>query len=612
MLNDDNRARVRANILLVEDNNVDAEWARRALGSAAHANIDMSVDHVNCLETALERLQNNDVHTIVLDLGLPDVAHGLEGIERILLLCPGMPVIVYSGSSYEQQGLAALNCGALFFFPKSSNDRDWFRSIVVHAIERHLLEENLRHVVEGSVDGMAIYNEANELLFANPAAARMLGLGGSNELVEPPFSLGTGGQNRVALNGILADVQVSTLRWNNAPAVLASLRDVTEHAGLERQLIQAQKMEAIALLVGGLAHDLNNHIMIVTGYAAELDKVLPRDSPARQDLNEIQMAGSRASTLVRRLLAFGREEVAEPQAVCPDEIVTAASKMFSQMIGAHIELTVETRCPDMMVLADSSQIEQVLVNLVINARDAMPSGGFLHLTTEQVVLTEQTLASVPGLADAGSYIKITVRDTGEGMDADVLQHAFDPFFTTKASDLGSGLGLATSYSIIKRFKGAIEVQSEPGSGTTFHVYLLALPANKSTLTPRRAHTAAPGGTETILLVEDDAGVRRLARQILEAKDYHVIEASDPIMALELGNAGIDLLVTDLVMPKMGGQDLYARLAEELPGLRALFVSGYSPELVVMRGILDANAHFLQKPFTPSELCRRVRDVLDAE
>lgn len=617
MLSLSNNIDAHANVLLIEDNLVDAEWAQRALRGTRRQDslLQIDVEHVDRLQLALRRLPDPEIDLIILDLGLPDVDDDLASVEKILALAPDVPIIVYSGSTYEQSGLAALDRGALYFFPKSSNDQRWFTNTVQRALERQQLQANLRHLIEVSVDGMAIFSQAGQLLFANPAALAMLEIDEAQVgQFQAPFSLEQGEIGQLKLGDkVTAELRLVAIEWNGNPAMLASMHDLTAHLRLERQLRQAQKMEAIGLLAGGLAHDLNNIITVVGGYANMIIEALPAGSPLLADLNEIQLAGERASTLIRRLLTFSKDNPGSPELISPDRVLMAAHSLLRRLIGEDIILSVSTGCADNRVLADPSELEQALVNLVINARDAMPDGGTLHLATRVLDLDESALQMIPGLSGTGTYVLVSVEDSGEGMDENVLNHIFEPFFTTKSTDRGTGLGLATTYAFVKQCGGSVHVYSEPGQGSLFRIYLPCENSTEKALITESAPEEVTGGTETILLVEDEAAVRRLAAQILGAKGYKVVEAADADTALQLvdqGDAAIDLLVTDIIMPGMNGKELAQLLQRRYPDLKTLFVSGYSLGSVSDRGIINQGAAFLQKPFSPFELNKIVRETID--
>jgi PAS domain S-box-containing protein len=389
-------------------------------------------------------------------------------------------------------------------------------------------------------------------------------------------------------------------------------RDVTEYKDLEEQFHQAQKMEAIGQLAGGIAHDFNNVLTLISSYAELLLDPLPPDAPQRADLDEIRAAAMRAGDLTRQLLAFSRRQVTESLVLDLNGIVSGMDKMLRRLLGDDVELTAALTTDLGRVRADHSQLEQVLLNLAVNARDAMPTGGKLTIETANVELDDAYTREHVGVV-AGPYVMLGVSDTGTGMDAATKARIFDPFFTTKAPGKGTGLGLATVYGIVKQSGGNVWVYSELGAGTTFKVYLPRVDAPLETPPIAEAFTGSLSGTETILVVEDNPSVRRLVSVVLKQHGYTVLDAPDPAEALELAggyDGRIALLFTDVVMPGMSGRELAERLEAIRTDMRVLYTSGYTDDAVLRHGILQAGVAFIQKPFTPPILLRRVRDVLD--
>jgi PAS domain S-box-containing protein len=389
-------------------------------------------------------------------------------------------------------------------------------------------------------------------------------------------------------------------------------RDVTERRELEEQLRQAQKMEAIGSLAGGVAHDFNNMMSAVVGFSELVLARLEDDHPVRRQVEEIHRAGERASEMTGQLLAFSRKQILQPRVLDVNAALAQAEKLLRRLIGEDIDL-VSVLDPELeAVEADPGQLEQVLLNLAVNARDAMPAGGKLTIETANVELSEGYAASHVEVAP-GSYVLVAVSDTGIGMDAKTQARIFEPFFTTKEHGKGTGLGLATVFGIVKQSGGHLSVYSEPGRGTTFKIYLPRAQAPASASQPSVGEEAAPRGQETVLLVEDEELVRNLEREALEGQGYTVLEARDGSHALELaGNhdGPIDLLLTDVVMPGLSGRELAERLAPLRPRMKVLYASGYTDEAIVRHGVLVPGIAFLPKPVTPSSLACKVREVLD--
>jgi PAS domain S-box-containing protein len=408
-------------------------------------------------------------------------------------------------------------------------------------------------------------------------------------------------------------VEVSSRR--SGDALMSVVRDIGERRELEQQLRQAQKMEAVGQLAGGIAHDFNNLLTIINTYGEIVLADLPEGDPRRDDVQEIRRAGQRAAELTRQLLAFSRKQLLDPRPVDLNAIVEEMEPMLRRLIGADVKV-ITRLCPQLWpVLADPGQLEQVIMNLVVNARDAMPEGGTLTIET-----TNETIGEHGGPhrtpVVAGDYARLVVRDTGHGMDAATRERIFEPFFTTKEPGRGTGLGLSTAYGIVRQSGGYIWCDSEPGGGCEFTIALPRLEEATRALPPRaEPHAAMPAGrgSGTVLVVEDEDAVRRLTRRILEEEGYTVLEACNGSEALRAAQerTSLDLVVTDVVMPEMSGRMLAARLAAVRPGLRVLYVSGYTGDDITRRGLDEPGIDLLQKPFAAAQLVQRVREVMAA-
>jgi two-component system, cell cycle sensor histidine kinase and response regulator CckA len=395
------------------------------------------------------------------------------------------------------------------------------------------------------------------------------------------------------------------------------IQDITERRALQEQLLQAQKMEGIGRLAGGVAHDFNNLLTAILGYVEVARLDLPDDLAAdhvlRSDLDEIAAAGDRAANLTRQLLAFASKQIVATVRLDLSAVVKDLLKMLSPLLGEDI--VVETFLEPQIgtIEADPGQIQQLLVNLAVNARDAMPEGGRLIIETACEDVSEAFAAANPG-ARSGPHIRLSVTDAGSGMTDEVRAHLFEPFFTTKERGKGTGLGLATCHGIVRQMRGHIRVFSEPGVGTTFRIFLPQVEGSAAALSPATPSSPTPTGTETVLVVEDETVVRRLAVLGLRAQGYTVVEAADGVEALEVAARiapNVDLVVSDVIMPGMSGPELLKRLAVVAPGAKRLLVSGHAEEAVLPAGLIDVGAAFLPKPFTPERLARKVREVLDA-
>ena len=386
---------------------------------------------------------------------------------------------------------------------------------------------------------------------------------------------------------------------------------ITGHKRLEEELRQSQKMEAVGQLAGGIAHDFNNVLNVIIGYSQLLLAKLAKDDPAHGRVEEIRKAGERAATLTQQLLAFSRKQVLHPRVVNLGDTLREIDHMLRRMIGEHIEVTATIDPHLAQVKIDPIQVQQLLMNLVVNARDAMPGGGKLtfELMNQEMDESAGRLHNIP----AGRYVMLSVSDNGSGMTPEVRRHVFEPFFTTKEVGQGTGLGLATVYGIVRQSGGHIWLYSEPGIGTTFKIFfpLVDEPRDRGAVELR---PKIGRGSETILLVEDDPALRALAQQVLSAAGYRVLTAEDgnaALLASEQHNGPIHLLLTDVVMPKMGGKEIASRLAVPRPGMKVLFMSGYTGNALAQQGTLDEAVGFIQKPWTPEALCQKIRAVLSA-
>jgi PAS domain S-box-containing protein len=410
------------------------------------------------------------------------------------------------------------------------------------------------------------------------------------------------------------EAHVQPLRSNEGEilGVIGVALDITDRKHLADQLRQSQKMQAVGELAGGVAHDFNNLLMVMKGHAEMLLDRLPEGGAELQNAKQIHEAAERAAGLTRQLLAFSRKQVLQPRVLDMNEAVGGMIQMVSRIIGESIELAFLPGSKLGCVKADPSQIEQVVLNLVVNARDAMPKGGRLTIETTNIDL-DNSYAASHAVVDAGPYVMLTVTDTGCGMDSETQARIFEPFFTTKGPGRGTGLGLATVYGVVKQSGGYIWVYSEIGHGTTFKVYLPRVAAPAEKLAPEKPPTAPSPGTETILFVEDEENVRELVSEYLKARGYTVLEAGDGIAALELAEkheGAIQMLITDVVMPKLSGRELATRVTARRQGLKVLYISGYTDDSVFRHGVLEGGMSFLQKPFNLKALAEKVREVLD--
>ncbi len=501
-------------------------------------------------------------------------------------------------------------------------------------------ELNFRSLVTNAPYGICRCDSTGKILDANPAFLQLLGHTSADQLIgQHIFGLYAENDQWFELADFLRSAEPFkglTAEWKRKDATTTLVRisgrsvssgpeggvvfelfaeDVTERRVLEQQLRQSQKMEAVGRLAGGIAHDFNNLLMVISGYSEFLLERLGAEPHLRGPAQEIASAAERASSLTRQLLAFSRKQMLAPRIVNLNDVATENIKMLTRMIGEDIDLVMVPGPSLWPVRADAGQIEQVIMNLAVNARDAMPSGGKLTIETSNVTLDED-YARVHAPLPAGDYVMVALSDTGDGMDNETQSHIFEPFFTTKGTK-GTGLGLSTVYGIIKQSGGYIWVHSEVGKGTTFKIYLPRVASTGQAA----AQVAAPveyrkvePGTETILLVEDEANLRYLARQYLEKQGYKVIEAADGAVAMQIAVAHdkvIHLLLTDVIMPGMNGRELAQRICEIRPNVKVLYMSGYTENMIGHDGVLDDGVRLLQKPFNLRDLKSIVREVLDS-
>lgn len=445
------------------------------------------------------------------------------------------------------------------------------------------------------------------------------------------------GRERVAVGfeacmtiGMPLDIEVEVLTANKRPIfvrlraeadrdadgtivrVNAALQDISDRKHAEDQLRQSQKIEAVGRMAGGIAHDFNNMLTVINGYSELTLRAIPESDPMRSNIVEIIKAGERSADLTRQLLAFSRQQILQPKILDLNETIQDTSQMLHRLIGEDIELQLFLNPIISWIKADPGQLTQVIVNLTVNARDAMPHGGKVTILTDDIYLNEEFVKNHFPM-ETGNYVMLSLTDNGTGMDGDTRDRIFEPFFTTKRQGEGTGLGLATVYGIVKQSGGYIWTESEIGQGTTFLIYFPQAAEEKNTEETNSVENISQSGTESILVVEDEPIVRSLTRQMLEECGYHVIEAGsgqEALVICEQGDCRIDLLMTDVVMPGMSGRELAERLATLLPSLKVLFTSGYTNDAVIKHGITETMQNFLQKPFTFDVLSKKVRDIID--
>ena len=622
-------------LLLVEDSEDDARLLLHTLRRGGYSVVCRRVESADEMREALAE----PWHIVISDFSIPRFG-GMAALRLLRESGLDLPFVIVSGTIGEDTAVEALKAGADDFMVKGRLARlipVVERELREAASRRHrrqaeeaLRESEARHrmLFESSPIPILISEERTaRIIAANPAAVRTYGYSEAeltsmtmSALEAQPGRSDTPGESNAALarhrlkNKSVIDVDVIRypLELNSGRACVSFVNDVTDKRRVDDQLRQSQKLEALGRLAGGIAHDFNNMLTPILSYSTLLERDLKEADPVRQDLIEIRQAGERAHALVQQLMAFSRQRVLQPQALDLNASVAAMEKMLRRVIGEHVEFVTTFERGVETILIDPTEIEQIIMNLVLNARDAMPNGGRLSIETRNVRLDLEQVrgATLP----PGRYVELTVSDTGAGMDSATKARIFEPFFTTKPSGKGTGLGLATVHAIVTKNSGLIQVVTKLGEGTTFRVHF-----------PRHGARASVSGqhvmsfeqrcAETVLVVEDDDLVRRSVRAILRRSGYTVLEArsgGDALVVAERHAGGVHVLVTDVVMPNMGGRELAERLMATRPNLKVLFMSGYTSDEALRQEILDAEVPFIQKPFTPDALARKIREILDQE
>jgi two-component system cell cycle sensor histidine kinase/response regulator CckA len=518
-----------------------------------------------------------------------------------------------------------------------------YQQLQIYRIRRQMAEreELFRLITENAADMIAVVGSDGRRLYNSPSYQKILGYTPEElqntssldqihpddrtqveEAAKEALVFGTGRRIEYRMrhkDGTWHFLESSASTIRNAEGQTEKLvivnRDITERRRLEEQFRQAQKMEAVGRLSGGIAHDFNNLLGVIIGYSEILQEKLQPTNPLRGSVDEILGAGRRAATLTRQLLAFSRQQVLEPKVLNLNAVLKDMGNMLPRMIGEDIELSMVLGTALGRVKADQGQIEQIVMNLTVNARDAMPDGGklFIETTNAEIDLSFAKRYSYP--VQQGSYVLLTVSDTGIGMDAETQAHIFEPFFTTKEKGKGTGLGLATAYGIVKQSGGYIDVYSELGTGTTFKIYLPRVHDALDSQKPAESDLMKSRGNETILLVEDETSLRTLTRNLLELSGYTVLEASNGSEAMTISqqHSGLlQLLLTDVVMPGMSGRVLAGQVIEQRPLIKVVYMSGYTGQAVGAHVALEEGSFFLQKPFSRDGLVSKVRQALDSE
>ncbi|HKO49631.1 MAG TPA: response regulator [Polyangiaceae bacterium] len=641
---------------MAEDSPTDAKLVIQELRATGRA---VDLERIETAEAMRIALETSTWDVILSDWSMPKFS-AMDALEVLKKSGLDLPFIIVSGTIGEESAVDAMRAGAHDYVLKDKLAR------LAPAIERELREcrDRAAHreseigraaIVEYALDAIVGMDHTGTITDFNPAAERTFGYSRAEALGQPLAELlvpeAARHAHRAGLEKFLSTglgpvigkrIEVTALRADGTeipvelavsrigavvpPRFMGFLRDLSEHkraeAGRMRaeealrrsevQLRQAQKMEAIGRLAGGVAHDFNNILSVILSYGDLIVESLEPGDPMRADMEEIRKAGSRAASLTRQLLTFSRQQVVEPKIIDLHEILGSTERMLQRILGEDIELTLVAPASSGRVRADPSHIEQVILNIVFNARDAMPTGGKLTIETADVTLGDDYMRDhFP--SKAGQYVMMAITDTGAGMDRETQARIFEPFFTTKSQEKGTGLGLSTVFGIVQQSGGNIWVYSELGRGTTFKIYLPRVDAQASLPAPAPVAPTTLRGTETILLVEDETQVRMVVMSILLKHGYHVMpaqHAGEALLLCESHSGTIDLLLTDVVMPQMSGPELAKRLSSSRPQMKVLCMSGYTDDSVVRHGVLESGVAFLQKPVTPASLARKVREVLD--
>ena len=617
----------REHILVVDDNADMRTYIARLLGAG------WIVEQARDGEEAIAMIDASPPDLVISDVMMPR-KDGLTMV-RELRASPrtrNLPVILLSARAGEEASAEGIETGADDYVVKPFSGRDLVARIRgqlagarAHTAALRASETRFRRLAEAGLVGIAIEDEAGRVLEANTTFLDMLGFTPADVVAgEVDWSRIATGDPHLApkdaartwegdcrrKDGRAIPVLVARAPLERGESITLSL-DLSERRRLEEQFRQAQKMEAVGRLAGGIAHDFNNVLSVILSYAELVASSLGPDDPLRDDVDEMKTAATRATDLTKQLLAFSRRELVSPKVMSLRRTLANMEKMLRRLLGADVELTtLEGEAGN--IEADSGQIEQVVMNLAVNARDAMPSGGKLTIELSNVTLDEE-YALVHHDVRPGEYVMLAVSDTGVGIDTETQQRVFEPFFTTKEKGKGTGLGLATVFGIVKQCRGHIWLYSEPGKGTTFKLYFPRVTAvvDGGDVAEQAAEVVRQGN-ETILLVEDDPQIRTLARTVLRRAGYVVLDAAnggEALLMCEQHGSTIHLLVTDVVLPLMNGRQLAERLLAQRPSMAVLFMSGYTNDAVAHHGILDSNVAYLQKPLTPGLLTRKVREVL---
>lgn len=632
-------------VLIVEDSEADALLLVRELRRGGY---DVTFERTDTAEALIDALVRRQWDLVVSDYTMPQLC-GTDALKLVRERNRDLPFIFASGTIGEDIAVEALKQGASDYVFKGNLKR------LVPAIEREMKEaemrrerrrtekalweseERYRTLAEAAHDMIFILNRDGCHQYINNYGARLFGRK-PEEIIGRPmedlFPAHIAERQRKAIRKILdtgedmnEEIRIPLSgqdRWmdahlvpvkdaaGNINTILGIVRDINERKTLENQLRHSQKMEGIGQLAGGIAHDFNNILNVILGYGTLMEGNMKENDPGRPHLTEILHAGERAARLTQSLLAFSRKQIIDPAPHDLNEIIKGVENILRRTIGEDIELISTLSIEKPAVLVDRGQMEQALLNLAINARDAMPHGGKLIMETE-IFHLDKEYARGHGYGEPGMYVLLSVSDSGVGMDEDTRKRAFEPFFTTKGPGKGTGLGLSMVYGIVKQHDGYVNLYSESGRGTTFKIYLPLIKGDLRETTGPNPTIYPVGGTETILVAEDDHSVRELTRSVLEKFGYTVIPAEDGEDAIRRfmeNKEIIRLLLLDVIMPKKNGKEVYETIKNMNPDIKAIFLSGYTANLIQEKGVLHKGMNFILKPVSPKDLLRKTREVLD--
>jgi PAS domain S-box-containing protein len=634
----------------LEDDRNDAELVKTTLAAAGiECEIVLAVDR----DQFVAALEGGCFDLIISDYSLPSF-DGMTALALTREKDPDIPFIFLSGQMGEERAIDSLKTGATDYVLKTRLSR--LAPAVRRALEEHHerlahlqtekalveSEEKMRIIADTAIDALISMDNDGTISFWNKAAERIFGytsqeaLGADlHKLLAPRRyhadanrnlaifqNTGTGPAigKTLELTAVRKDgtefpveLSLATMNIKGKWCALGVLRDISDRKALESQLLQSQKLEAIGQLAGGVAHDFNNILTGIIGFTTLAMMKMDKDDPLMEYLDHVIIAANRAADLTKSMLIFSRKQAINPQPVNLNQIISKIEKFLKRIIGEDIELELSMEQEVLTINADSGQIEQVLMNLAANARDAMPKGGLMSIGSGKVEIDHNFMAS-NGYSEPGTYAVLSFSDSGEGMDETVCKKLFEPFFTTKEVGKGTGLGLSIVYGIVKQHKGFINVYSQPGIGTTFKIYL---PLTQAVIeeSPELKEGVIKGGKETILVADDDALFLDLAERAFSMFGYTVISAvngSEALAAFKENRGKINLVILDIIMPKMNGKEAFDEMRKIDPDLKGIFVSGYTRDIIINKGLIDQSLNFLSKPVNPKELLTKVREVLESE